>query len=63
MFPTVSDTSKGVSVITVPALTHSALHKHKGQDQAEASSLTYHVQERVQTPQGHFRAYCVSQHP
>lgn len=32
MFPTVADTSKGVSAITVPALTHSALHKHKGQD-------------------------------
>lgn len=42
MFPTLTDTSKDVDAITVPALTHSALHKHKGQDQLEANALTYH---------------------
>lgn len=58
-----TDAWKGMSAITGSVLILTAPHKHQGQDQVEASSLSYHVQEWMQTPQWHLTGYRASGDP
>lgn len=63
MLPTVTDASKGMSAIAGSALSLTSSHKYQGQDQVEASSLSYRVQEWMQTPGWRLTGYCTSGHP
>jgi len=63
MLPAVTDVSKGMSAITSSARSLAPLQKYKGQDQAEARSLSYYVWEWMQTPQWKLTGYCASRYP